>query len=720
MARQPSISPESRRIIQNERRNIQRQAASAAEERLDAAREEMRNAASRESARVKANNENALIHGIKSIVSTVSSSYGVLPPIDISTNYAQRDLVAWTDFSKVVIKYPSRLVPGDSVGSWKPETLRSFYADVKGISYHEIGHILHTIPFPRLVQLAGEDGWVEPTTLNPVNQPVPVYGSLQNLHPTWNLLEDQRMESAMVSGSPIMADYFTTMVLTHIAHERAVHSPSTWLLLVGRRYLPRKVRLWFQEQFAIAHGIDAVHTVKDIVARYKQGTTPVELVTAVIDLYLFMQSLSVSAPGGVDGHASNGSRPQTNEQIRQTLREAAESPGDNDDTKTQRPSTSAEKPETEQVKDDSKGQGAQDQQDGETGDDESTDGTGSQDDESTDERPTVGQSESDGSDGEGDSGDEASSGQSTDESPSTSQPTPGEGAGTGRPNDEFDPSQTSPSDFLENVQDLIDQAREAQQQDSSLDEAVRATYETANSSDLVMARTQRIHTEYGDEFLSTAETVARGLEDALRVFTAENTPIWQNRQSRGVIDPFAYRTRQSGSTDYRRLYQEGDIGTDISVVVMLDTSGSMSGSDEALGLAAYATKRACDSVDVPCTVMTFDYDTRIVWTSTESPEPICLSADGGTNPSSGLSVLDEFVFDKSDQLVVVMTDGQFGNGVTLKKYHAPGRHFLGLGYGPMVSTHYLRAVGFHESYIVDNLLSVPQIVANFLAAYIRG
>lgn len=705
--RQPILSPESRRLIQSERRNLQRQAATAAEKRLKDAREQMRLAQHRLQAEVKANNENALINGIKGIVSTVASSYGVLPPMNIGLNTYGRGLVAYTDFQKVVIKYPPALVPQKEVGSWNPTTLRNFYADIKGISYHEVGHLLFTVPFPDLVSLAKEEGWTVPvynhTDITGKVTPVPIVSNVENLHMHWNLLEDQRMETALVSSSPVMADFLTTMVLTHIANETHVGNVTTWLLLVGRRYLPRHVRLWFQDEFTKVHGIDTVHAAKDIVTRYKTATTASDMMNAVADIYVLLtHRLSVRPPDGVDQHENPTRRPgspDTYSDSRERIQRSADTSEGDDDASPSSGDEGESASQGDEDESDSKGGGKSDSEpeDGEDGED-----GGSSDGDKPDDSTNLS--------GGKDSGDKPDN----ETQPTSDESAQSQGSGNGKR-----PETLSDDQMLDELQNLIDQARDAQEQDKTLDEAVRATYETANSTDLTLPRTQHIHTQYGEDFLSTAETVARGLEQALQVFTAENSPIWQSRQSRGVIDPFAYRTRQSGSTDYRRLYQDGDIGTDISVVLMLDTSGSMQGTDEALGLAAYATKRACETVGVPCTVLTFDYDTRIVWTSTESAEPICLAANGGTNPTEGLAVLGEFDFGKTDQLVVLMTDGQFDNA-TLTSYQAPGRHFLGLGYGPCVSKGYMDAAGFHESHLIGDLQEVPQIVANFLAAYIRG
>ena len=69
------------------------------------------------------------------------------------------------------------------------------------------------------------------------------------LHRAWNCLEDQRMETAVVSDAPRKAAFFTPMVMTE--HMKTLDfMAANYPLLVWRRYLPSKLR---------ARGPSAVH-----------------------------------------------------------------------------------------------------------------------------------------------------------------------------------------------------------------------------------------------------------------------------------------------------------------------------------------------------------------------------------------------------------------------------------------------------------------------------
>lgn len=684
MARKPTISDSARRLLQNNRRALQRSAATAAEERLDRARREMQTAQRRIQQSVAANNENALLTGIRSIVTTVASSYGLLPPITIRSHH--RDVEAFTDFESVSIRYPERLVPRDELGAWSPDVLRNLYADLKGISYHEIGHIMFSVPFPHLVEMAKNEG-MDLTGYD-----------LNSLHSWWNLMEDQRMEAAMVRESPIMADYFTTMVLTHILNREALDAnpqPGTWLLVAGRHYLPRSIRAGYQKTYEASYGHDDVVRINSIIRRYMRATSASDMLKEVVNLYAHMVTTNtIRCPHGIDQHSAQN-KPTTGDSINRALRAIARSADttENESDDEAQPAPSTDSPSADDAQ---KSEGSDDEQDETTSDSGSSQGQGGE------EQPTA----TDNGDQEGAPG----SGETNKESPGDQPTGTPESAGNGEPQGR---------DLRREVQQVLEEMREHRNSDTSLDEAIRATYESAHTTDLALPRCQRMLEATDPVVVSQAESLATALADALSAYTAENAPLWQARQSRGVIDPFAYRTRQSGSIEYRRLYESGDIGTDIGVVLMLDTSGSMQGTGVPLGVAAYATKKACDSIEVPCTVMTFDYDSRIVWTESETPEPIEMRPDGGTNPEGGFMVLGEFAADRDTQLVVVMTDGMFGSGVTLAPYQRPGRYFLGIGYGYDTSKEYLDRIGFHESHIVQDVLAIPQIVSNFLAAYIR-
>ena len=101
---------------------------------------------------------------------------------------------AWTDFSQISITYGSF---EDAKGN--PD-YRMIAANFRGLAYHEGGHIRWTIPFRTLVEMA--TGEVKSNRFD-------------HLHKSWNLLEDQRMETAVVSDSPAKAKYFLPMVMEH-------------------------------------------------------------------------------------------------------------------------------------------------------------------------------------------------------------------------------------------------------------------------------------------------------------------------------------------------------------------------------------------------------------------------------------------------------------------------------------------------------------------------
>ena len=157
----------------------------------------------------------------------------------------------------------------------------------------------------------------------------------------------------------------------------------------------------------------------------------------------------------------------------------------------------------------------------------------------------------------------------------------------------------------------------------------------------------------------------------------------------------------------------------MAVSLLLDTSGSMSGTSCILGALAYACKTACDSLKIPCTVSTFETRGWLVWAPEDKPTHIQLPALGGTNIIGCCEVLGEQQYDKSNHLVLVMTDGQFNKDFRgFQHYGADGRYFIGLGYGWNVAES-LKEQNPHEVYGIRDLMQIPQVLQGFLIEYLR-
>jgi hypothetical protein len=196
--------------------------------------------------------------------------------------------VAWTDFSKIVVRVPSPPVT---------QSLKEFVVEVRGILHHEAGHVRFTTPLPDLHQSAVEQ--------SPELDRVP----LVKLHKVWNTLEDQRMEAAVVRATPRIKNYFVPMVLNVVLGEgkdgptastSIVENLGPWMSLAGRSYMPDGIRAKARESFD-EHGVQYGVTAGEwfaIVSRYMSATDSVAMMTAVLDAHDFLSRILDSASGG--------------------------------------------------------------------------------------------------------------------------------------------------------------------------------------------------------------------------------------------------------------------------------------------------------------------------------------------------------------------------------------------------------------------------------------
>ena len=215
------------------------------------------------------NRQAAVQRSVVRRVAAVLSSERVNVPIH--ANPASR-ASAWTDFRKIVVNYEEHDDP------------RVTLATLRGFLYHEGGHVRFSVPFKTLRRLVGKPALPEGVTM-------------ARLQGAWNVLEDQRMETAVVSASPRKAAYFTPMVLTFLC-DSPIRAGANYPLLVWRRYLPKHIRRGARAMFVTAHGEDFTREVERLVARYVRATTP----EAMYEVVVAFASLGVEADTTVDEH----------------------------------------------------------------------------------------------------------------------------------------------------------------------------------------------------------------------------------------------------------------------------------------------------------------------------------------------------------------------------------------------------------------------------------
>jgi hypothetical protein len=692
----------------------------------------------------------------------VLASEGVAVPIKAVAAQGNEGMRAWTDFERIAIRF----VPHEDV--------RLLAATLRGLMYHEGGHIRWTVPFRELAALAG-------VTL-------PAGGAMSTstkaLHTAWNCLEDQRMETAVVSDSPRKAAYFTPLVMTEHA-ATLDNMAANWPLLVWRRYLPSKLRVEARRMFVVKHnmlsgdGDELATMLDDVVTRYVMATDAADMWACVEAMLIILRRCQPLASNMEDaGHTQQGGRELPEDFQGLTIPvspsmmddDAAPEMDEDDDVDIDDDESLADLDEDEiqhvmevlshsmlspevllevrYVMEGSEGskadEGSKDEDedfagspggllddDDEDDEDDDSDGTEGSDDQAeeddADEAPSerdVRQGNSPADDSQPDDGgdeddaddadedDEADEGDDEDHGGSDS----GTHAKDEEPEDEF---------TQEDLDELLQDAEEERYNQRDLDGDMEAFHD-ANDNSVTDLDTYSAGFETNDVLISQAESLAQDIEDAFHAHTMDRQPAWVEQQRRGVLNVGRYATRAPGDTEFFRQWTEDDQpGYDIAVSVLLDYSGSMSAHTAQLAQAGYACKLACQKLEIPCTVVLWDTEALTLWDANEVADGLpTIQAAGGTVPDMALVDLDNQRCDREKHLVLIMTDGQWqgrwaNGGGTLAWYKDDGRIMLGFGFArdARAAQNHARSMvgrGCDEAFGIVDLMAIPEFLESAL------
>jgi hypothetical protein len=624
---------------------------------------------------------------VRNIAGSLASE-NVVPIMDIAAADGWQSMVAWTDFDKIFVRYNRNPDP------------RVVAAVLRGLCFHEGGHIRWSIPFPELRDRAraNDDDLDMPTGIE-----------MREWQHAWNCLEDQRMETAVVSDSPRKAAFFVPMVLTELINTPD-KATTNYPLLVWRRYLPQHIRDGARAMFVALNGETITIDIEACVDRYVKATTPVEMWDAVIEFTGLLRQLQ-KQPTPPDASSNHSKQPSYSKNIEEKL----EIPVD--------PKMDASPAESggENTKDDEGDEGAPAAAQGDESDDEQDgDAQGAGGSESDDEGDESGQGMTGGADEEGE-GEGEGEGQSADAE--SEQATEGgsksdeQGHGAGaRDDEEADHSGLSQDDLTE----AIKEADEARYNDRSLDADMDAFHDALSRQGSMLPPYPLVEDSDSDRS-GQAEAIAEDLVMAFNMVTTDRLPSWVEGQRSGVLNVNRWNTRQPGDMDYFKQWVEDDIpGHNIAVSVLLDYSMSMLSSLPRLAVAGYACKLACQQLDIPCTVVLWDDDAKVLWDGMDEADYLPrIGAGGNTDPSIVLADIENHRFGKDRHLVLIMTDGLWSfEGRSLAPYQSD-RIMLGVGYSPNVvkAEKYAKALkgyGCANSHGVTDLSVLPRLLEDLL------
>lgn len=247
---------------------------------------------------------NAIINGVVGLSSKVLNSLNITPKINVRTSNVRythgRPVNCWTDFETINIGIDADCFNPDNLDS-----MTELVHIIKGLTYHEGGHILYTTAHSKLCSLVGCSGKHEnvPLTILEKHMGVPdFYNFDESVRMAWNMLEDQRMECQMVATSPVMGRYFTTIVAKYVIEDD--DPGNAWPWIVARTYLPPRLRQMIRDIAGSHAAADIIPMINEVVMRYRNASNPVDMHQAVIDMaqYLTIWTSSGGKIGSYDEH----------------------------------------------------------------------------------------------------------------------------------------------------------------------------------------------------------------------------------------------------------------------------------------------------------------------------------------------------------------------------------------------------------------------------------
>ena len=603
--------------------------------------------------------------------SAVMKSYGINVPVNarIHTGWwgRQATLKAWTDYESIAIQFPDHLFPADRTNH---DALMDGIATLRGVFQHELGHIRFTTPFLDLQFHEHSD--------------IP----RSQLHWPWNCLEDQRMETAVVTDVPRLASYFTTMIVEHIV--KGDHADRSWLLLAGRTYLPTVLRQQSRDLFVKVYGESLAQRWEAEVQTYIGAKSHDELRASVIRAHALLSEIMADLPEpSIDEHHGEGGTADPSD---------GASDVDNDDL---------ERGES------GDGEGTVEESDGDEGA-----GNGESDGEA-DDGTTSGNSDSDESD------DSGSEGKSTDaDGADSDQDDEAQSSGNGATTGSLDTDNLR-EEMKRTMREVVDEAVNDMRQDNTNNDILVDANELTNDTGSIPFLSGHSSPMPAD-MQAEAEALAVGMENALNDFVTASQPVWMTHQEHGIIDPIAFRTKSVGDMDYRRgLTGDFTEGLDIHVSLLCDASVSMQGAPmEALSKVIYATSKACDSLGIglTTTLWSSDDDTYRI-SPADVGTPVVYQTLGGTDPTNALDDLDSHdIGNVENHLVIIFTDGDWMQGFPgVQNWERPGRHTVLVNYNewwqghPEVLGRTSDTRGCDEAFRIGDILSLPMEMTSAIA-----
>ena len=230
----------------------------------------------------------ALVYGLSQLTSKVAATMGVDSRVTLRMWGATNIVNGRTDFETIAINVdPNFYDPED------PASVLTLINCTKGVVYHEVGHIKFTVPFNVLLNeseiynksllVYNEKFLLDyPHTQSIYNTNI----TLTQLSNAWNVLEDQRIETAMCMVSPMMGKYFTDLIDKVVLDKTNLFS--NWPCIVGRTYLPTELRQLLRDEAENHKASALIDEINKCVMTYRASRSYDEMLECAIKFVQLM------------------------------------------------------------------------------------------------------------------------------------------------------------------------------------------------------------------------------------------------------------------------------------------------------------------------------------------------------------------------------------------------------------------------------------------------
>lgn len=582
-----------------------------------------------------------LAEAIRSVTSVVRASFGLDQPVHYEyTNGSVygRILTAKTNLKEIMLQVNlGRFQETDDA------SVRKNIALLKGATYHEVAHCLWTKDWKTYKFPEGFDLW--------------------EYFNAWNLLEDGRIETLLIEKSPVIRNYLLPLVYEVVLSKNQfgwANVVDGAPFLIVRSYLPKGIQLsTLRACHEARRDMSILAQMHNVSTAYQQASGWDDQIPHVIRFHELMKQWNAQNPSGGGQPDPHGDHTQTDDDEgnpEPTFKRVSK-PNDTDWDIGEIVAYQAP-PEQDEQQDEQQDEASADSND-----------SAQQSDDADDDTPADGKP---ANSGEQSNQDDSTSDASKADSPDTGST----GASTGAINES---AQRAREEIAEALNDAVTESVTSHELNEVVNQFNKAMSRGLQKTTSILPNDRIVN----PAMITLANNITLGMINALDTIVVTPDPSWKYGMDDGaILDLEAFVNRDIGDDSYWVDKDgTGERGHDLSVSLLLDCSGSMAYYLTELGIVSYAIRKACDHFDIPCTTTLFGSDSNILWDTDDEPSLVTLPNMGGTCIGRALLDTPNQRHGKGRHLVVIFTDGEWGDVESLRPFFPNGEVTLLVGFG---------------------------------------